>query len=146
MPTTTHLGVSKLKKKKRDIERLLRKPDIAKNVQIENERALKQLEKQINAASESKRIGKVEKAYHKVKFFERRKAMRKVDKFKRLLESNKDKETLKQLKRAELELYYTTHYPKGEKYISLYAEQPIPNSKQIEILEAMKKEIEISST
>ncbi len=63
--------------------------------------------------------------YHKVKFFERRKAERKWAKLRKQMkmDSNPSDELLIKLKAAEEDLLYVTYFPKSEKYISLYGKR-----------------------
>ncbi len=63
--------------------------------------------------------------YHKVKFFERRKAERKLAKLRKLIkmDPNPSEELLLELKTAEENLLYVIYFPNSEKYISLYGKQ-----------------------
>ncbi len=63
--------------------------------------------------------------YHKVKFFETRKAERKLAKLRKLIQMdpNPSEELLLELKTAEENLLYVTYFPKPEKYISLYGKR-----------------------
>ncbi len=66
--------------------------------------------------------------YHKVKFFERCKAERRLAKLRKLIKQNSNddppsEELLLKLKTSEEDLLYVTYFPKSEKYISLYGKR-----------------------
>lgn len=120
-------GVSRIKKKIRDIERLLKKENLAADVRVENERALKALKVELKNNEVEMKSRKTAKRYHMVRFFERKKAIRRLKNAKKALNQameNKDKEEEKRAKdmvyRNEIDLIYVILYPKSEKYISLY--------------------------
>ncbi|KAI3404129.1 EFG1 [Candida oxycetoniae] len=119
---------AKLKKKIRDIERALRKHDkLPADKKIEYERALKALNVELqNAQLHQKEKANASK-YHMVRFFEKKKAIRKLKQLRKTYEEvektqvRKDiKKARKQLKHGEVDLMYVVLFPKSEKYISLY--------------------------
>ncbi|GMM29792.1 Efg1 protein [Martiniozyma asiatica (nom. inval.)] len=132
----TH-SVSAIKKKMRDIKRLLTK-DLPLEVRIANERALKSLEINLSEKQEENKEKKVSKKYHMVRFFEKKKAVRRYNQAKKevtTIESKQDgnsnadevKELKKDLKKkrrilehATIDLAYVLNFPRAEKYISLY--------------------------
>ncbi|EDK45805.1 conserved hypothetical protein [Lodderomyces elongisporus NRRL YB-4239] len=129
-----HTGSSaKLKKKIRDIERALKKHEkLPADKKIEYERALKGL--QVELQNSQKNLKEKENAskYHMVRFFERKKATRKLKQLRKQFDemqntaepSKKElKKLRKQVKHGEIDLLYVCLFPKAEKYISLYPSQ-----------------------
>ncbi|ODV95076.1 hypothetical protein PACTADRAFT_50895, partial [Pachysolen tannophilus NRRL Y-2460] len=126
-------GKSKLKKKIRDIERLLKKDNLRSDVRVNNERALKTLKADLTNTELNLKAQKISKKYHMVRFFERKKAIRKLKQAQKNLEilENTDKSAKKDIKKArkilrhcEIDLAYVINFPKTEKYISLYPNDP----------------------
>ncbi|KAH3665457.1 hypothetical protein OGAPHI_003641 [Ogataea philodendri] len=120
-------GSSKIKKKIRDITRLLKKDNLASNVRIENERALDALKAELASVQTNLKAKKLAQKYHKVRFFERKKAVRKykqaIKELKELEAQSLKKEIKKQRKvvrHCEVDLAYVLNFPKTEKYIALY--------------------------
>ncbi|KAK6199285.1 rRNA-processing protein EFG1 [Scheffersomyces amazonensis] len=125
-------GSAKIKKKIRDIERLLKKDNLPATVRVENERSLKALKVELGNAQVNLRAKEISKKYHMVRFFEKKKAIRKLKQAKKEFEDvskggvRKDiKKARKKLRHCEVDLVYTVLFPKSEKYISLY-----PNPKE----------------
>lgn len=132
-------GSSRIKKKMRDIRRLLKKDGLPSDLVIANERALKTLEMELANVETNKKAQKFASRYHKVRFFERKKAGRHYKHEKRKLEQLKDEkhqlkkekkdysDIKKQIKEQEaithkraVEYAYTLNFPDTEKYISIY--------------------------
>ncbi|KAG7928105.1 hypothetical protein KL925_001405 [Ogataea polymorpha] len=126
-------GSSKIKKKIRDITRLLKRDNLASNVRLENERALEALKSELAAVQATLKAKKLAQRYHKVRFFERKKAVRR---YKRALKELKEleakdgdpkaikkefKKQKKVVRHCEVDLAYVLNFPKTEKYIALYA-------------------------
>ncbi|KAG0674993.1 18S rRNA maturation protein [Kluyveromyces marxianus] len=116
-------GANKIKKQIRNVERLLQKrrdvlPD---TVIVEKERMLEGLKFELKEA-ELRQIGrKNAKKYHMVRFFERKKAMRKYKQAsKKVLAQPEDKELQKELREATIDLCYVVNFPRLSKYIALY--------------------------
>ena len=109
-------GVSRIKKRIRDTERLLKKPGLAATKQVEAERALAAFKAELDGAAHRKAEAKRSKKYHMVKFVERKKALR----------------ALRKPDAGDAELahfYYITRYPRDKKYRALYAtENATPES------------------
>ncbi|KAG5719723.1 rRNA-processing protein EFG1 [Termitomyces sp. T112] len=116
-------GVQKIKSALRQARRLLAKEKLAANVKVETERRIKALEADLEQAQTSKKERTNAVRYHKVKFFERQKVVRKLNQTKKRLESA-DASSRPQLEEtvAELrvDLNYILHYPKTKKYVSLF--------------------------
>lgn len=125
-------GAAKLKKRIRDIERLLKKDNLKADVRIGNERALKALKVELENTQLNLKAKNLAKKYHMVRFFEKKKAIRKYNQAKKQVEEVSKTEVKKDIKKArkllkhcEIDVFYVILFPKTEKYISLY-----PNSKQ----------------
>lgn len=162
------LGTSKLRKKIRDMERLMTKMNkTAGNANAEKkqelERTLQALKLQYADAMKANHEREVAAKYHKIRFVERKKAVRRVvqqvkklksfyDKIQAADEQNEqdqkqqddEKELKLQLLNSEIELYYTIVFPRAENYISLYpSSDTVPEDLEMrqEIKAAVKKEI-----
>lgn len=106
LPEKTSAG--KIKRKRRDLERVLRKPGLAASKKVEIERAIKALEQDLIDAEKNNQMRKMAKKYHMVKFFEKKKAIR----------------SLKKPTATDAELadyFYVVNYPLDQKYDGLYA-------------------------
>lgn len=125
-------GAAKIRKKMRDIERLLKKDTLPAHVRNENERALKALGVELKNTQLNLKAKKTAKKYHMVRFFEKKKAIRKLKQARKSLEEVSKTEVRKEIKKArkvvrhsEIDIAYVMLFPKTEKYISLY-----PNPKE----------------
>ncbi|KAI0076403.1 hypothetical protein K474DRAFT_1267698 [Panus rudis PR-1116 ss-1] len=123
-PQSSLPGVQKIKASIRQARRLLAKEKLAADVRVKTERRLRALEKDLAEAERIRTERTMSKKYHKVKFFERQKVTRKLNRVKRQLENATDKKERKQLKQRLLDLRvdlnYIIHYPRTKKYISLF--------------------------
>ncbi|SCU86669.1 LANO_0C08812g1_1 [Lachancea nothofagi CBS 11611] len=108
-------GSNKIKKKIRDIERLLqkKKDTLPDTVLIDKERALEALKLELKNAELRVTAQNNAKKYHMVRFFERKKALRK---YNQALKSGDKSET----QERAVDLCYVVNFPKTEKYIALY--------------------------
>ncbi|CAI2015949.1 hypothetical protein SEUBUCD646_0G05140 [Saccharomyces eubayanus] len=117
-------GANKIKRRIRDLERLLeKKKDILPStVIIEKERNLQALRLELQNNELKNKIKANAKKYHMVRFFEKKKALRKYNKLlKKANESDSDDKDLQaQLRATKVELCYVINFPKTEKYIALY--------------------------
>ncbi|KZF22217.1 hypothetical protein L228DRAFT_283385 [Xylona heveae TC161] len=128
-----HVSVNGLKKKIRDVSRLLeRSENLRADIRIEYERALAASKHELATAEADRRRQKMIKKYHMVRFFERQKATRILKKLQRRLAvaaSTSDAEALKaEIHTAEVDLNYTLFYPLDQKYTSLYAGKDITSA------------------
>lgn len=149
-------GSSKIKKKIRDIERLLKRDRIPADVRIDNERALKALHVELDNAQHNIKSKNNAKKYHMVRFFERKKAIRRLKQANsalqaaQLSEAKKDIEkATKQVEQCQIEVAYIILFPMSDKYISLYPTEgdasTVDNKGQEETAEKralFKKEVE----
>lgn len=142
-------GTSKINKKIRDIERLLakRRDKLPANVIVENERALAALKVEKRNAENSLKLKKNAKKYHMVRFFERKKALRKYKQAKKehdkLISDGAEKKEIKKAKKVlthcEIDLAYVVNFPKSEKYIALYPTNSSENEKDENIRKGLLK-------
>ncbi|KAF9183445.1 hypothetical protein BGZ51_004019 [Haplosporangium sp. Z 767] len=144
-----------LKKKLRDMERLIKNKDTLKDlpeeVIAETEKKIVEIKKQIEAlgpqqsssSSKSQTSSKPskrsqEKSENGLKFRELRRAGRKISAFKKQHPSYEtSEEESKALADLELDLLYIKHFPKHEEYISIYPDSPLTDE------ELVKKRAEI---
>lgn len=118
---------AKLKKRKRDLERLINKKDLPSNIRIEKQKVLAGVELQLQNASNTLKSQKFAKKYHMVKFFEKKKALKnykRVEKEYSQTEDKKDKKKLKKkLSHSAIDLLYVVNFPKDEKYVALFPKE-----------------------
>ncbi|KAJ3753975.1 hypothetical protein EV360DRAFT_52510 [Lentinula raphanica] len=116
-------GVQKIKAAIRQAKRLLAKDKLAADVRVTTERKLNSLQADLAKAELKRKEQLLSTRYHKVKFFERQKVVRKINQTKRKLseaESSNRPSLEAQLYEHRVELNYINHYPKTKKYISLF--------------------------
>ncbi|XP_068707168.1 uncharacterized protein [Montipora foliosa] len=113
-----------LKNKARDVQRLLKKPNLPATVRVEKERMLQMLRESIKDKGNQEKEKKIMERYKRVKFFEKRKLFRKYNICVKDLNECKDNETRdnlqKKLEEIKLQWNYIFHFPKDTKYISLF--------------------------
>ncbi|KAH9042893.1 hypothetical protein EDB83DRAFT_2407903 [Lactarius deliciosus] len=119
------LGVSKIKSALRQTRRLLAKEGLAADVRVESERKLRALETDLVAAERANKERALATRYHKAKFFDRQKLIRKIKQTKKRLEEDGVSSKVRKALGAELfelrvDLNYVLNYPRLEKYISLF--------------------------
>ena len=114
---TTNKPTGNLKKSIRDTTRFLSRPNLPADVRREMERKLAALQVALGDKSKAELERKMTLKYRMVKFFERKKALRRLAS----AQASGNDEAVKQ---AQLDLAYILHYPKDRKYISLYAKNP----------------------
>lgn len=118
--------VNELKSRVRSLRRQLERNDgLSAVVQQEKERALRaaedELERNQRAKQRSDMIGK----WHKVRFFDRRKAEKRVKKAKKEVQDSGDGEAGKKVleqkvKDAEVDVQYAVYYPLEKDYVPLF--------------------------
>ncbi|KAJ7252432.1 hypothetical protein B0H12DRAFT_1118245 [Mycena haematopus] len=113
-------GIQKIKSSLRQTRRLLAKDNIAADVRVETERRLKALEADLEAAELGKKERTLAVRYHKVKFFERQKVIRKLNQAKKKVSASDTPELQSALQELRIDLNYILHYPKTKKYSSLF--------------------------
>lgn len=106
-------GTGGYKRAIRGVERLLAKESLPAEVRKAHEAKLKQLQAEAEKWATAQRESKIAKRYHKVKFFEKRKLVRKLAKLQR------DAAPASAVDAVKADLMYVKHFPPGEKYVSL---------------------------
>ncbi|KAF9075493.1 hypothetical protein BDP27DRAFT_1212394 [Rhodocollybia butyracea] len=128
-------GVQKIKSAIRQTKRLLAKEKLAADARVTAERKLKSLEADLAKAEISRKERTMSTRYHKVKFFERQKVVRKINQTKKKLseaDASSGRESFKTLLyEHRVELNYINHYPKTKKYISLFPPEVRDKSSEI---------------
>ncbi|THH29046.1 hypothetical protein EUX98_g5146 [Antrodiella citrinella] len=123
-PQPSVSGVQKIKSLLRQTRRLLAKDKLAADVRQATERKMRALEMELVDAERARKERTMATRYHKIKFFERQKVVRKIQQVKKKLEACTEKSEKKALKKTLLDLRvdlnYIQHYPKTMKYISLF--------------------------
>ncbi|GMM33205.1 Efg1 protein [Saccharomycopsis crataegensis] len=129
-------GSAKLKKAKRDLSRLLKKPDLPADIRTAKEQSLQAIELQLQALEHVRKTKELARRYHMVRFFEKKKAIRRYKQVKKEMEdlekktdkegedSNAMKKELKKqrkkLAQYELDVLYVVNFPKDQKYLALF--------------------------
>lgn len=115
------------RKKIKSLEGLLQRDNLPADVRIEKERALKALRADLKNTMFRLKTQKRAKKYHMVRFFERKKALRKLKQATKAFEEATEAGVKKDIKKArralqhcQVDVAYVFMYPKSEKYISLY--------------------------
>ncbi|KAG4300835.1 hypothetical protein PCANB_002895 [Pneumocystis canis] len=120
-----------LKKKIRDLERLVKKGAIPENVQVEIERRIHSLHFDLKTARELKKKHTLKGKYKMVRFFEMKKASRYLKQAQKQLMEACDENEKKRLQEivhhCQVDLDYVVEFPSLKKYISLY-KSPSENS------------------
>jgi len=127
--------------------RMLNKPNLPEEIKEAKSKELAVMKRQLKDKRKTTFLSqKIDLKYRKIKFFEKRKIIRKLTqaetKLKKLQqgedigESLEDVETYKQLVKDDLN--YVNFYPKGEKYISLFPNKEKDDEKAIAKREEMR--------
>ena len=111
-------SVNKLKSMIRQTKRLLGKESIEPGTRIEAERRLRAMELELEESMQSNKERQFATRYHKVKFFERQKLMRRLRQLRREPES---RQVRAQLFEHRVFLNYVLHFPADRRYVSLFA-------------------------
>ncbi|PYH95525.1 hypothetical protein BO71DRAFT_200049 [Aspergillus ellipticus CBS 707.79] len=128
-------SVNDLKKRIRDVKRLLNKADLPADARIVQERALAGYEKDLDDELKRRDRSKMIKKYHFVRFLDRKTATKDISRLQRrekeitkndasldsATQSKKLAALAEKLRVARINLNYTIYYPLTEKYIALYA-------------------------
>ncbi|KAK2551512.1 rRNA-processing protein EFG1 [Acropora cervicornis] len=117
-----------LKKKLRDVQRLLKKPDLPATVRVEKERILQMLVESSNDKAKERAEKEIVKRCKIEKFFDKRKLFRKHKTCVRELRDCDNNDTrdslLKKVEEIKLHWNYVVHFPLDTKYISLFPQTP----------------------
>ncbi|KAG0200891.1 18S rRNA maturation protein [Mortierella sp. GBA30] len=146
-----------LKKKLRDLERLIKNKDSLKDlpeeVIKETEKKIVEVQKQIEALGpqtspadtqkQKKSGGATDKSSKGIKFTELRRAGRKIAAFKKQHPKYEEsEEESKALADLELDLLYIKNFPKHEEYISIYPDSPLTDEDQLKTQADIRTKIE----
>ncbi|KAE8349857.1 rRNA-processing protein efg1 [Aspergillus coremiiformis] len=127
-------SVNELKKRIRDVKRLLNRVDLPADARIVQERALAGYENDLDEEMNRRERSKMIKKYHFVRFLDRKTASKDVRRLERrekeVSDSDLDSATkekklstlAQQLHIARTNLNYTIYHPLAERYVALYAE------------------------
>ncbi|KAJ5156220.1 hypothetical protein N7492_009023 [Penicillium capsulatum] len=123
-------SVNELKKRIRDVKRLLNKKDLSADARIVQERALSGYEQDLAEETARRDRSQMIKKYHFVRFLDRKTASKELNRLLRRekeqsLDSKQKDRLAQKIHAARVSLNYTIYYPLTEKYISLY-----PKSKE----------------
>lgn len=114
----SQVGVSKLRKRVRDLTRVLKKSQGNASKVAATERAIEATKVELADLVKNRHARDTARRYHMVRFFERKKAMRRL---KRVIKDEpNDKE---KLQLAEAGWYYVNKFPIDHKYIALFASE-----------------------
>ncbi|OJJ51323.1 hypothetical protein ASPZODRAFT_138428 [Penicilliopsis zonata CBS 506.65] len=120
----TSVSINDLKRRIRDVKRLLNRRDLPADARVTQERVLKGHERELEQEMARRARSEMIRKYHFVRFLERKTATKHLN---RLLRREKEarseemKETLaRRIHSARVDLNYTIYFPLQEKYVSLY--------------------------
>lgn len=131
-PSLAASSCSQLKQRIRDLTRLLNKPDLDPIIKQHKERDLARVQAALESKQKENEAAKIDARYKHIKFYEKRKILRKLAGLQRQLStlysksggdvmSAEEKAIRKQIAQWQLDRDYVEYYPHGEKYIALYA-------------------------
>jgi hypothetical protein len=131
--TDSHSSASgSIKKMIRDTNRLLSRPNLPADLRREQERKLSALQVTLSDRQKVEIEREMAVKYRMVKFFERKKALRRLAAAQAKTDSSAVSE-------AQLDLAYILHFPKDRKYIALY--QTSSSAETLAEREAIRKQI-----
>ncbi|KAG0015613.1 hypothetical protein BGZ80_009756 [Entomortierella chlamydospora] len=142
-----------LKKKLRDLERLIKNKnslkDLPEEVVQETEKKMADVKKQIEAlgpeepaAAQTSTNEDGSSKSKGLKFTELRRAGRRISAFKRQHPNYEtSEEESKAMEDLELDLLYIKHFPRDEEYISIYPESPLEDEAQIKTQTEIRERI-----
>jgi iron-sulfur cluster repair protein YtfE (RIC family) len=109
----------------RSIQRLLQREGLPEKLRVEKMRELEQLTGVAAENKQAERERTMAVRYHKVKFFERVKLTRAMEKLERDHpdESARSDAVTAELRQLKDDLHYVMHFPKGFKYVSILKQE-----------------------
>ncbi|CAG7948873.1 unnamed protein product [Penicillium nalgiovense] len=128
-PEKEYPSINDLKKRIRDVKRLLNKVDLPADARILQERALAGYEQDLADETTRRERSSLIKKYHFVRFLDRKTATKELNRLTRRekeedLDSKQKARLAAKIHNCRVNLNYTIYYPLTEKYIALY-----PNGK-----------------
>ena len=118
--------VNELKSHIRSLKRLLTKDDrLPADVRVEKERALRTAQHELEEAGKAKQRSEVIAKYHKVRFFDRQNAAKRLKRAKKELaglqgEGDGKAELERRIHDLEVDVNYAQYYPLDTEYVPLY--------------------------
>ncbi len=118
--------VNELKSEIRSLKRLLERTDrLPADVRVEKERALQTAQHELDQREKAKQRSDMIGKYHKIRFFDRKKASKRLKKARKELQSCKDgedsrSELSQRVERAEVDFEYPQYYTLDQPYVSLF--------------------------
>lgn len=138
-PTT---GSSKLKRKIRNLQRLLRLETLDANKRVECERALAAHQSDLNDIEANRKTKHIAQRYQMVRFFERKKSTRRLKHALRALTENQDDEKLQAaFKDAQTDFYYVREFPLDQKYESIYSDGQL-SDRALAVIDLIKTKLQ----
>ncbi|CAG8100362.1 unnamed protein product [Penicillium olsonii] len=124
-PEKEYPSVNDLKKRIRDVKRLLNKQDLSADARILQERALAGYEKDLEDETKRRERSQLISKYHFVRFLDRKAANKELARLTRRLKAEdlnpKEKAQLEaKISDCQVNINYTIYYPLTEKYLSIY--------------------------
>ncbi|KAK5712543.1 hypothetical protein LTR17_017924 [Elasticomyces elasticus] len=115
--------VHDLKANIRSLRRLLSNPvdKLPATVRVEKERALRTAESELAETEKAKKRSEVIGKWHKVRFFERQKAGKRVKKLKKEVGLGEGEDAGEKLREAEVDVAYAVYFPLEREYVPLFA-------------------------
>lgn len=121
--------INDLKSQVRSLKRLLEhNDDLPPGVRVEKERALQSTQRELTEAQKAKERNELISRYHKIRFFDRQKATKRLKRARKDLqahevESEARTELVKAVEDAEVDVNYAQYFPLEQPYVSLFPRQ-----------------------
>lgn len=118
--------VNELKSQIRSLRRLLERNDsLPADVRVEKERALQTARHELEEAEKARRRNEMIGRYHKIRFFDRQKATKRLKRARKELDGCPDgdegrTELARRVQDAEVDINYAQYYPLDRHYVSLF--------------------------
>lgn len=120
------------KQKIKSLEHFLKRDDLKADLRIDRERALKALKADLKNTKLKLKTQRLAKKYRMVRFFEKKKAIRKLKQAEKAYNAALEAGVKKDIKKArrvrfhcQVDVAYVIMFPKSEKYIALYPTGPV---------------------
>lgn len=121
--------VNELKTRLRNLTRLLARDDdnLPANIRVSKERELQTVQHELQETQAAERKSKMIARYHKIRFFDRQKATKRLKKAQKLLDAlgddgnvDKIKQRQAEVDEAQVDINYAMYYPLDKPYNSLF--------------------------
>ena len=131
----------------RGVERYLRRSDLSDESRRTQEKKLEDLKKSLSNRQRVDKEKKLSKQYHGIKFFEKKKLLRKRKQLQKKLRANAATMTVdeklgfrRELQKVDEGLTYISFFPKGKKYVALFPAKDANNEKMLKKRAELLKE------